>query len=375
MKQIIVYVLFFFVCSHLGNAQETTALTGDETIEYTVKTGDTKYSLANRFGIEIAELEHLNPQIVPMLKVGEVLQIHADKPRTESQDVKTYVVKSGDTKYGLSKKLSVSIKQLEQWNPHIVPKLLVGQTLSFSEKTSIPTEKVIDTSITSKDESQNDQLEQQTNKYVLYTVQSGETLYGLSKTAGMSIAAFLGLNPKLSNSVQAGMIIKMPSTNFSRINEIPITPSGNVKSTSNYTDLRQTLITEKRKNLTFFLPFSETELTSELRSKNDLGDFLRNNRDFYSGALMAIDSAKSLGLNIDFDIVNTNTIEHLSEAVAKNETTLFSDAIISPYFENSLHAATEILDKIPVITVSSISENIENEAPFLAQLKKENHVN
>src|SRR5690606_494889 len=246
MKQIIVYVLFFFVCSHLGNAQETTALTGDETIEYTVKTGDTKYSLANRFGIEIAELEHLNPQIVPMLKVGEVLQIHADKPRTESQDVKTYVVKSGDTKYGLSKKLSVSIKQLEQWNPHIVPKLLVGQTLSFSEKTSIPTEKVIDTSITSKDESQNDQLEQQTNKYVLYTVQSGETLYGLSKTAGMSIAAFLGLNPKLSNSVQAGMIIKMPSTNFSRINEIPITPSGNVKSTSNYTDLRQTLITEKR---------------------------------------------------------------------------------------------------------------------------------
>ena len=354
MKRIVVYGLFFFVCFQIGNAQETTikSVTNEETadettqfIRYTVKAGDTKYSLAKRFGIEIITLQNQNPQIVPMLKVGEVLQIDLDGNQSNSfQNNHFYIVKTGDTKFGLSQKFGVSIEQLEAWNPHIVQTLMIGQRLTLSGSTPVPTEIVIDTSVASRDDSQNNQTEQQTNEYVSYTIQPGETLYGLSKSAGMIIEAFLDLNPELATSVQAGMIIKMPSENK--------------KSTSNYTDLRQTLIKNKRKNLTFFLPFSETDFISDLINRDNLSAYLEDNRDFYRGALIAMDSVRSLGLNFDFDIVNLDTAKLSPEAIAKNATINSSDAIIVPYYQKNFQEFTAhlALDNIPVITVSSLSE-------------------
>src|SRR5690554_6301025 len=118
MKQTLIFCLFFIGCMHIGNAQELLTSNNaenaiSEPFTYIVKPGDTKYSLAKRFGIDITALENQNPQIVPMLKVDEVLQIHTNKDRTELQEIETYVVKSGDTKFGLSKRFHVSIEQLE----------------------------------------------------------------------------------------------------------------------------------------------------------------------------------------------------------------------------------------------------------------------
>ena len=350
MKQTLIFCLFFIGCLHIGNAQELLTSNNaenaiSEPFTYIVKPGDTKYSLAKRFGIDITALENQNPQIVPMLKVDEVLQIHTNKDRTELQEIETYVVKSGDTKFGLSKRFHVSIEQLERWNPHIVPNLLIGQALSLSSKNSAPLDSV---SENFEEGSQTIKNKQQTDGYIFHTIQSGETLFGLAKKAGMSIPTFLGLNPKLSNSVQAGMIIKMPF--------------GNEKPTSLYTDLRKTLSKEKKKNLTFLLPFSKTEFSDEKRNKDGLSQYLKDNRDFYSGALIAIDSAKSLGLNITFDIVNTNTLS----ADSKNETVISSDAIILPYFQKSLYATIETFDSIPIIIISKSSENFVNLGIFEA---------
>ncbi len=361
-----------------------------QTIEYTVKTGDTKYSLARKFGISIADLESQNPHTVPMLKVGEVLRIGGNRGENfTAQNSTSYIVKSGDTKFGLSKKFGISIDQLEALNPQIVPTLMVGQTLSFVEKKPIPVLTTSETSVVSPvdvkengnekpniilntnseksilKEADIDAVKPSSNSgsYVSHTIQPGETLYGLSKLAGMSIDAFTELNPKLSTSVQAGMVIKMPSSNFTGVNGAYIPKAENVKSTSNYTDLRQTVIADKKKNLTFFLPFSEKQFVESNLDKNSLSDFVKYNRDFYRGALIAIDSAKSLGLNIDFDIVNIGSAKLSSElvTVAKNANIKSSDAIILPFYQNSIQdlAATVAENDVPVVTTSNLSKDKE----------------
>lgn len=360
--------------------------------KYVVKAGDTKFSLAKRFGMTIADLENQNPHIVPMLKVGEILYIGSNlESANHSENSTGYVVKSGDTKFGLAKKFGISIEQLEKMNPQIVPTLMVGQTLSFSDGPINPEETNAAISVTSNNEeledqekqlmdkleinsneihqknsiSETSQSEQQATLYFSHTIQPGETLYGLSKAAGMSMEAFLDLNPKLSTSVQAGMVIKMPTANGQIKNESLAIHSGNVKSISTYTDLKQTLITDKEKKLTFFLPFTEKKF--EQAKMVNLNEYVNNNSDFFSGAMIAIDSAKALGLKINFDIINLGTTNLSSEQVeiVENANVNSSDAIILPYYQKSVQDLAFVATKYNVPVVTATSPSIKKKASNL----------
>lgn len=436
MKLNISFWLFLFMCFHIGLAQETTlkhTVASDETLidiaqrynvalediqelnpnaingikendvlvipkqvkssdlKYTVKPGDTKYSLARKFGMSIADLENLNPQIASMLKVGEVLQIGGTvEVANDVQNVTSYVVGSGDTKYGLSKEFGVSIDQLEKMNPHIVPALLVGQTISLSNKTAIPALLTENTSITSNNEvekskneldsssergiqeessSQPENTTHYSTSYVSYTIKAGETLYGLSKSAGLTIEEMITLNPKLSTSVQAGMVILMPSTSLSVGNNVAIPQVKTVKSPPNYADLTQSLIVDKNKSLMFFLPFTLKEFSDKDMGADDLSESVKNNRDFFRGALIAMDSAKSLGLKFHFNIVNTGSAKLSSDLVAivKNSNINSFDAIIFPFYEKSVQdLAVLVNNNIPVVTTSNLYADKETPNLFEA---------
>src|SRR5690606_16520991 len=76
-----------------------------------------------------------------------------------------------------------------------------------------------------------------------------------------------------------------------------------------FADLTKTVNTSNRKKLTLLLPFNISKIQSDTvnstssRLKKD--KFLNMTLDFYSGALMAIDSAKTLNLNIDVKIFDS----------------------------------------------------------------------
>jgi membrane-bound lytic murein transglycosylase D len=99
-----------------GNAEE---------IIYTIKKGDSLWSIANEMGVNIGALSrwnNLNPQkkLVP----GDKLKIRVDRGRTLSDEgirggngkEIIYVVREGDTLWGISKKYSVTIADIKTWN-------------------------------------------------------------------------------------------------------------------------------------------------------------------------------------------------------------------------------------------------------------------
>lgn len=91
---------------------------------YTVKRGDTLYGIAQAFNISVEELKKANNLTSNVLSIGQVLTI----PKTEENYI-TYTVKKGDTLYSIARNYDVSVNELMQLNNLSSSVLTVGQTL------------------------------------------------------------------------------------------------------------------------------------------------------------------------------------------------------------------------------------------------------
>lgn len=315
---------------------------------YIVKAKETLYSIAKENNVEISDLEEANPFLkTDGLQPGQVLKImkYEEPPKVQmgTKIFSTYEVVAGDTKYSISKKYGISVEELEKQNPEIKDNLPVGFKLKInsSEKAVAPTEVVKPKTVAY----QGNTLE--------YTVKSGETMYSLTKLLGLSEASLIGLNPELKDGVKEGMILKVPATlSFSK------------ETKNSLKDLTKSVSSQKRKELVLFLPFNASKIQNDTvtsiseRLKKD--KFLNMTLDFYAGALMAIDSAKVLGMNLDIKIYDSQETKNSTSALSVISNNDFSstDAVIGPFYQVNVEKVADALENknIPVISPLSRDE-------------------
>lgn len=100
---------------------------------YTVQKGDTLYSIARKYNIPVDELKRINNLTSNSLSIGQQLKITeptgSDTPNTSV----TYTVKKGDTLYTISRKYNISVDELKKYNN------LTSNTLSINQVLRIPT--------------------------------------------------------------------------------------------------------------------------------------------------------------------------------------------------------------------------------------------
>ncbi len=315
---------------------------------YTVKAKETLYSIAKENNVEISDLEEANPFLkTDGLQPGQVLKImkYEEPPKVQmgTKILSTHEVVAGDTKYSISKKYGISVEELEKQNPEIKDNLPVGFKLKInsSEKAVVPTEVV------------KPKTEVYRGNTLEYTVKSGETMYSLTKLLGLSEASLIGLNPSLKEGVKEGMILKVPATlSFSK------------ETKNSLKDLTKSISSQKRKELVLFLPFNASKIQNDTvtsiseRLKKD--KFLNMTLDFYAGALMAIDSAKVLGMNLDIKIYDSQETKNSTSALSVISNNDFSstDAVIGPFYQVNVEKVADALENknIPVISPLSRDE-------------------
>lgn len=151
-----------------------------ETEVYTVKSGDTLYSIARKYNMSVDELKSLNNLTSNSLSIGQKLKISSTEPNTET----TYTVVKGDTLYGIANKFGVDVNTLKDINN------LTSNTLSIGKKLKIPGK---------------------TNDKLTYTVKSGDTLYNIARIYNTTVNEIKKLNNLTSNSLSIGQTLILPN--------------------------------------------------------------------------------------------------------------------------------------------------------------------
>jgi LysM repeat protein len=91
-------------------------------IVYRVRAGETLSSIARRHGVPVSTLAHLNNlSLTNPLTKGQRLIIKASARRYRDEGLQSghrtlYTVRRGDTVYSISRQFQVSVAQLKNWN-------------------------------------------------------------------------------------------------------------------------------------------------------------------------------------------------------------------------------------------------------------------
>ncbi|MDE6318395.1 MAG: LysM peptidoglycan-binding domain-containing protein [Lachnospiraceae bacterium] len=99
--------------------------TGTSSFAYTVRSGDTLWLLANRFGTTVDAIRRLNGLTSDSLRIGQVLRI----PTEQSSAYFDYTVRSGDTLWLLANRFGTTVNEIRQLNGLASDSLQIGQVL------------------------------------------------------------------------------------------------------------------------------------------------------------------------------------------------------------------------------------------------------
>lgn len=95
---------------------------------YIVKSGDTLYSIANKYNTTVSNLMNINNLKTNLLSIGQELKLKT----TPIQNTETtYIVKSGDTLYSIAKRFNTNVNDLKNKNNLTTNLLSIGQQLKI----------------------------------------------------------------------------------------------------------------------------------------------------------------------------------------------------------------------------------------------------
>ena len=145
--------------------------------------------------------------------------------------------------------------------------------------------------------------------------------------------------------------------------KVPANTSFTKETKSSVRDLAKSTYNQKKKQLVLFLPFNATKIQSDSltsvseRLKKD--KFLNLTLDFYAGALMAIDSAKVVGMNVDIKIFDSEETKSSTNALSVISSSSFAntDAVIGPFYQVNVEKVAAALENKNIPVISPLSKD------------------
>lgn len=158
---------------------------------YTVKSGDSLWSISRKFGVSVSELKEANNLSSNLLSIGQNLIIPGKVPEKESDE---YVVQKGDTLYSIARKFNTTVDNLKSLNNITTDSLAIGQILKIPGEVSI--------------------------KENTYTVKKGDSLYSIARANNTTVDKLKNINNLTSNNLSIGQVLKLPSGDTTKDNVV-----------------------------------------------------------------------------------------------------------------------------------------------------------
>ena len=148
---------------------------------YVVKRGDSLYSIAKKFGIDVNNLKSANNLQNNLISIGQKLIIPGFVESTGTNI--NYVVQKGDSLYSIALSNNTTVDEIKRLNNLTSNKLNIGDKLKLPSTTSDIT---------------------------TYTVKRGDSLYSIAREYNTTINEIKKLNNLTNNLLSIGQIIKIP---------------------------------------------------------------------------------------------------------------------------------------------------------------------
>ncbi len=152
---------------------------------YIVKKGDNLYSIARKFNTTVDNIKKLNNLTSNNLSIGQRLIIK-NIPLTNNDNTDYYVVKPGDTLYGIAKKYNLTVENLKKMNNLTSNILTIGSRLKIKENSA---------------------------NVIKYTVVNGDTLYGIARKYNVTVDNLKKTNNLANNTLSIGQVLIIPKDN------------------------------------------------------------------------------------------------------------------------------------------------------------------
>lgn len=343
--------------AHAATTTAAPVKTSAKTGTIILKPKQTIYGITKQYHIAEADLRKLNPELDAHMKIGDLVTLPLDAihkygdadvaasvakepvkpvddavtPESNPASENTYTVQQKDNYYKIGRKFGLSQKELFALNPGLEAKgLQAGDVLVI--KGNLPETPASNSApaIEEKPAATGETTTTRTSSaddFVTYTVQNGDTVFGILNKFGITLNELMALNPNLSNGLKSGMTLKIK-----KLDPMYVKKSGDVL------------------NVVLMLPFGFSANDAKFRTMST---------DFLAGAKLAIERNARNGMKLDIKVIDAG-----SESSFKNGLVQINpantDLIIGPFLKSNVLEVLDFVskDRIPVVAPFANSEDL-----------------
>ena len=302
-------------------------------IIHKIKRKQTLSEISSIYGVSENLILKYNIEIE--IKRNNILKIPVKKAKINKSNVvdklKAYTVKPKEGKWRIAYKYGISINTLENINPEI------GSILKLGQKIAVP----------NKDEIKLNTVEEN-NDY--FEIQKNIQISVLEQKLGLKNNSIIKLNPGILDSVEKGIIIKVPVS--TKTNEDVI----NLSKKS----LQDNIVDFDKKKFAIILPFRLDNFDYDSIQKST--PILKNDKllnislDFLFGAEMAVNSYSELGIDVQMDVFDSALDRSKIDQILDENNFEIYDFIVGPLTDNLFNYFVDSTKDLNIKIVKPLSK-------------------
>lgn len=185
---------------------QSTTTSNSSSKTYTVKSGDSLWSIANNHNTSVSNLKSINNLKSDTIYVGQVLKLTKETTSNNQQNSNNnsqsssdvyYTVRSGDSLWKIATSHDTTVNDLKSINKLSSNTIYVGQKLKIKEGKNNQ----------SSSQNQSSTSTSQSSSVKTYTVKSGDTLWGIANKNNTSVSSIKEKNNLKSDNIYVGQVL------------------------------------------------------------------------------------------------------------------------------------------------------------------------
>jgi LysM repeat protein len=346
--------------------------TGSGYFLHTVAQGQSVYSIANMYGVKAADIIRLNPGSDEKIKAGATLKI----PQTAGGKQKFHTIQAGETLYQLTVRYGVPASRICAANPGLsaanfragqviaIPTATAGDASASAEAVNSAATAATTPAPSQKGATAKKTTGSQTRYRDIHQVEKKETIYSISRLYGITEEELIEANPELrTEKLKKGAFVGIPyakgTPGVSGPGVVQLNRTGGDTQASD-SPSNDELFNKNRKSAAKVSTLKVGVMLPFMTQASGNREEQMRMVEYYEGFLMAVDSLKNRGTNIDLYTYDTGKDAQSLQAVLERSELKDMHLIFGPGYASHVKPVADFAKKHGIkLVVPFTSKNEE----------------